>query len=182
MWLDVTNTAICAENLKTQVLKCVTMRYSWRGELRPHRPVFSATLCCWQCSYHRWASLQLSTSPAPAALGTQRCCGSSDRRRQNASPEVERREMSSSKRLSCPERGPPGAMTCAKAALASQADGHTRWHLARRSAATHASPQQSSVTSNEPSLETPTNQKSKKVACTSVSCSLTCSPIMWLTI
>lgn len=36
---------------ETQVLKSVTMRYSWRGECRPHSPVFSATLCFWQCSY-----------------------------------------------------------------------------------------------------------------------------------
>lgn len=38
------------------------------------------------------------------------------------------------------------------------ADRHTRWHLARPSTATYASPQQSSVTSNEPSLETTTNK------------------------
>lgn len=103
---------------ETQVLKSVTMRYIWRGERRPHSPVFSATLCFWQRSYHRWASLQLSTLPALAAPGTQRHCGSSDRRRQDASLEVERREMSSSKSLSCPERGPSGAMSCAKAAAA----------------------------------------------------------------
>lgn len=52
---------------ETQVLKSVTMRYSWRGERRPQSPVLSASLC--SDSAHAQTGIPAAQSIATGSFG-----------------------------------------------------------------------------------------------------------------
>lgn len=184
MWLNVTNTAIRAENLKLKFWNL--SQWDTAGEE-------SADLTA-LCSLSHCASDSAPTQmgiPAAQYVASTGCsrdlatlwqqwqektgCISGGGKERNVLKQMRVLSWEGSFRRQDLCQGSRGQLQCLTG-LAQP--------LTPRSpcAATYASPQQSSVTSHEPSLGTTTNQESNKAACTSVSYSLTCSPFMWLTI